>query len=169
MIGSLTKPRPVGLLIVFVLVATVGAAVFVCSSYGSYREQGAVAGWQPAKASIISKEVKNANPFGRGRVDFLAVVSYRYTVDGRQYDGNVFNVAERWATFSANDDAKRFIAELPASGEIEVYVDPTDPARAVMSKKPLQNYVLRMVLGLLGFLIGGSICLAYIRRPDEYD
>lgn len=76
----------------------------------------------------IDEQHKNDDPF-------VILVNYRYAVGGREYASDDFALKEK--RFDDYTDAQHLLQRYPAGGEATCYVNPDDPAQAVLQRDSL--------------------------------
>lgn len=88
-------------------------------------------GWEQVPGTIVSSEVEDAWDTTGDR--YAGRVIYTYEVDGVTYEGNQLDL--RGQTYMGNrEDAERLLTPYPAGASVMPYVDPADPARAVLNR-----------------------------------
>lgn len=88
--------------------------------------------WEPTAGEVVRSEVVNAGDTTGDR--FLPRVTYSYTVDGQTYTGTQIDL--RGDVFYGNEDAAALQLRGYTPGTaVTVYVNPADPARAVLTRE----------------------------------
>jgi hypothetical protein len=122
-------------------------------------QQASAAAWPTTKAEVVvsNMEVETTVSAKRGVQDFyLANVAYEYTVAGKSYTGT-----ELWFDSEpkgSREDMQALLADYPLGKQIEVYVDPHNPQRAVVL--PDKNAGIAKIaigLGAVSLLIGAYV------------
>ena len=102
--------------------------------------------WPQAKATILSSHLDQKT--GSEGTLYSPVVRYRYTVDGRSYQSDRLSVYPRWSS-SNRAPHQEFVARFPRDREVDIWVNPRDPADAVLTIDGPSGNALRLVLILL--------------------
>lgn len=122
-------------------------------------------GWEQVSGTIISSEVEDAWDTTGER--YIGRVLYTYEIGGTTYEGTEIDL--RGEVFVRNpDDAARRLSPYPAGASLMVYVDPSDPTRAVLNRS-LPNAIWAFV-GLGGVLVLLSLGLAaqrLVKRRED--
>lgn len=147
------------------LIGVVGVLVALWGRSFIARDR-AIGRWPKAPGTITSSRyesetgtTRDAEGYDVTSTTFTPVVAYRYTVQGREYDGSkVARVAER------TGDAKRVkacIDRYPPGARVEVLYDPADPATAYLETRTSGGAVFLMAFGgffaLMGFGMFGLV------------
>ncbi len=84
------------------------------------------------------------SPGYRSQAPHLSL-EYEYVYDGTTYHGTNFGVGQAQVCESA--DSERFAEEFPAGSELSCYVDPDNPADAVMNPDVVENptWILKII------------------------
>jgi hypothetical protein len=110
--------------------------------------------WQRVKATITRKSVVKRKLASASRAGFTPSLDYSYTVNGINYIGHRIFLAEilNGERGFLKQAAEKYIEKLKP--EIEIYVDPADPTKAVMNCDGIAMYVIALVMGTMSLLIG---------------
>lgn len=109
--------------------------------------------FRPVPGEIISRGVSSTNQRSTSTrrtsrpSQFLHLV-YRYEVDGQAYQGDRIQAGTFGMT--SGDSLRRFGDRFPEGQQVQVYVDPADPANAVLV--PGLSSVAKLLYALSGFL-----------------
>ncbi|MCU0706020.1 MAG: DUF3592 domain-containing protein [Fimbriiglobus sp.] len=115
-----------------------------------------------APGTILSSEVKTRRDSDGDNSHRLAV-TYRYTVDGREFIGDRY----RYGMMGTNDKTwQRVKAQLPPGTAVTVYHDPANPAEATLTRGP-QGSDLFIGNFLVPFNLVGVGLLAYLIRRNR--
>jgi hypothetical protein len=88
-------------------------------------------GWEQVSGTIIFSEVQEEWDTTGDR--FVGRVIYTYEVDGVAYEGDQLDL--RGTTYVGNrQDAVELLIPYPVGATVTPYVDPSDPARAVLDR-----------------------------------
>lgn len=146
--------------------ALLGVVGVLVARWGrSYAERDrAIGRWPKAPGTIASSScesetgtTRDAEGYDVTLTTYVPVVAYRYTVEGREYQGSkVARVVER----SGNaQPVKDCVARYPPGARVEVFYDPADPATAYLETRRSGGAVFLMVFGgfvaMMGFGVLG--------------
>lgn len=151
------------LLLMMVLVL-VGAIVGIWYGPSLVIKTAAASDWDQVGAKIESVEVVRESS-GSGtshEVDYQLHLRYRYEVAGQEYVGTRYQIA-RDLEASTESAAEELAAELRASPEIQIFVDPNDPSAAIMDQGGALYAWMTTMFGWLMFVWGCSIYLTRVR------
>ena len=109
--------------------------------------------WREVTGTILKSEVRF------DWEDYLPVVEYQYEVDGVSYRGNTIVIGPL-IQFNWKGPATRVIERFPVGASVTVYVDPTNPRRAVLQPSVDRN----LPLFLITFGIFALIVVAILLR-----
>jgi hypothetical protein len=123
-------------------------------------------GWEQVPGTVISSEVRDEWDTTGDR--YAGHVVYTYEVNGVTYEGNQLDL--RGPLYVGNrEDAERLLTPYPVGASVMPYVDPANPARAVLDRSlPSAIWVfagLGSVLVLLS--LGGGVRLLTNRRESS--
>ena len=116
-------------------VALIGAAIF---SYVGEVENVSLAresnSWPSVTGSVTASELFRSGPVRTGsvtvgRADIWAKVSYRYTVQDRDYESDRITFTN---LSSGSRRSQRAVDRYPVGQEVEVFYKPADPSKAVL-------------------------------------
>jgi hypothetical protein len=112
-------------------------------------------GWTPTACEVISSAVDHSGDTAR------ANIVYRYTIGGRQYTSNRYHFLP-----GANNDSNvaNVVAKHGAGTKFECYVDPADPASAVINRTPTWWYYMGIPFFVMFAGIPGVIAFVAVRR-----
>lgn len=106
--------------------------------------------WKEASATILSSSVQE----DKGKEDpFFVAVTYRYTWEGKSYTSDKY--APSRSSYGDYNKALERAEMLPADTTITCYVNPKDPAEAVLRRDPLW-FVPLALLPLIFAAVGGA-------------
>lgn len=95
----------------------------------------------------------------RGRVYYYPEILYRYTVKGKEYQGNSFPYVLK----TSSADAESTVKEFPPGTGVEVFYDPLKPEVSNLRRDAVQVQIvlflvggLLIVVGVVNFLDGSS-------------
>lgn len=135
----------------FVVVGS--AAGFFMSARPLYHVYVA-SGWTPTACEVVSSQVVRGDDTARPEI------VYRYTIDGRQYTANRYN----FVPGSTNDrTVPDVVAKHSPGTKFECYVDPADPANAVINRTPTLWYFMGLGFFIMFALIPGAIGVFTLR------
>ena len=105
--------------------------------------------WPQVRARILSSHVKETSG-ETGRL-YGAVVRYEYTIDGRRFESKRLSV---YPSYSSNNRGphQEFVARFPQDREVDVWVNPRDPADALLTLEGPGGNWIQLVLILLSII-----------------
>lgn len=106
--------------------------------------------WTATSCVIVSSGVEESHDSDNGST-YRVVTRYRYRVDGREYVGNRYNWSIGYS--SGYESKQRIVASLRAGTHATCYVDPANPADAVLSRDV--GWEMAFVLLPLVFIVAG--------------
>lgn len=112
----------------------------------------------PVPGRVVEKWVGPASTTSAGVADgtrFEAHVRYAYTVAGTEYVGERIALTKE---ASSRASAERALERY--DGDVTVYVDPSDPNAAVLTRSGLGLAVFTGVFGLVAVAIGLAVALS---------
>ena len=118
-------------------------------------ERAGTADWQSARATVTEHRVVSAVralPVPVDRVE----IRYRYTVDGRQFEGSQYGVHR---ALESRERSLAFSAMVQAQPQIAIWVHPTDPGHAMVRRDLNWRLVAYTVPALAMALVGGMLVL----------
>lgn len=97
------------------------------------RQADASTRWPSTKGVILSSKVKappapSSTGSGRNRAVHVPRISYRYSVNGREYVDNRPTIGK----VNGKGDSEKLVARFPKGAKVTVYYNPEDPSRAVL-------------------------------------
>ena len=128
--------------------------------------------WDKGTATITSSEIektesrsKDAQGFTRTSTSFSVRVTYAFTVEGSNYEGNTVG----FGTMSHNErsDAQEELKSYPKGKTIEVYYDPENPSDSVLKKGvfwPMYIMISIMIIILIGSIWASFALPKYLKR-----
>ena len=140
------------------------AGIIVGGWYGPslLMETAAVQSWQPTPATLIDARPSRESMGGRSMRShhYLIHVRYRYEVNGQKHTGTRYQVSQTMIEPGKTDALLR-IDELMANPKIQVYVNPDNPAQAVMDRGGSGHAWL---VTLFGLAMAASGAIVYFTR-----
>jgi hypothetical protein len=116
--------------------------------------------WNPVPCTIVQSLVTN-NFKASNDTPYRALVRYRYTVAG--HERMSAGVELNNSSFSTYDAAQDVVNRYPKGKTTTCFVDPHDPARAVLTHASLWPYALFVLLPLLFIGVGLATIFGSIR------
>ncbi len=111
-----------------------------------WRQGKATGNWPTVQGTVTHSDIRHQGGEGgdTGSGTYIADVRYTYTVDGVTHEGNAIGLGEFGVggTGHARERAGRY----PVGAAVTVYVNPADPAHAVL--EPGWGWILAIPLGL---------------------
>jgi hypothetical protein len=112
--------------------------------------------WPTARGRVVEGTIRQSYiymPKGGRAVLYHAILVYEYSVAGRAYRSDSFNV-DGPLVFSSHPQADAHLKKWPLGSELVVYYDPARPERAALSRRARR-------LGTLWFLVGVIAVMAF--------
>lgn len=153
-----------------VLIVLVAAALILAICFGAIlwrigrlrRSVAAARSWPRTPGRIVAgaiREFRITLPRGGTVIRFGAILSYEYTVSGRGYRSDRFNV-DGPQYFSSHRRAEATLARFPAGTTVTVFHDPAQPDNAVLAHQApsigMLWFVLAMTFTIAAVLLGGT-------------
>ena len=133
------------------VVAAMGGLFFYLLLVGVRRAKE-TRGWAETSCVIRKSEVVEGRPTPNSPPAFRAVVEYEYTIGGERFLG--FKVKRVDGATSHVKRAEEVIEEYPLGAEISCWVDPEDPASAVLRHNTMAPLYTLWFPGL--FVVAGA-------------
>jgi hypothetical protein len=117
------------------------------------------AAWPTTQAEILESTVEEdraRSATGKANIAFVPFVSYRYVVDGKQYDGNRITVARAGYDFL---DASNIREQFKEGEKIPVHYNPANPGDSILKPSATVGMFSR-IPGIFVTLVG-LILLVY--------
>jgi hypothetical protein len=128
--------------------------------------------WDKGTATITSSEIektesrsKDAQGLTQTSTSYSVRVTYAYTVEGNNYEGNTVG----FGTMSHNErtDAQEELKSYPQGKSIDVYYDPENPSDSVLKKGvfwPMYIVIVVMVIMLIGSIWASFALTKYLKK-----
>ena len=128
--------------------------------------------WDKGTATITSSEIektesrsKDAQGFTQTSTSYSVRVTYAYTVEGNNYEGNTVG----FGTMSHNErtDAQEELKSYPQGKSIDVYYDPENPSDSVLKKGvfwPMYILIAIMLVILVGSIWASFALTKYLKK-----
>jgi hypothetical protein len=141
--------------------AVAGAALMAASA-GPYWERHQSMSWRAVDAEVVdSRVMQQAGEHGLAE---WAQVDYRYGVDGTSRTGRVV----RFGPVEVDGDtARAIVRRYPRGSVVKAWVDPRDPARAVLDRETVSSRAAWKVMFGLSLLLSGLWALAGLRKRED--
>lgn len=130
------KPARSGLGCAFLFAVVFAAAGFAAFWFATLRPLlrfGDSAGWVETPCEILASSLERHT--GSDSTTYRVAVRYRYTFDGRAYESDRYDFSSG-STNVGVDRMRAAVNALPPGRRAVCYVDPADPASAVLSRAP---------------------------------
>jgi hypothetical protein len=103
---------------------------FACIGTHKLLKARASLDWPAAPAEIVSAEIETSAHHTKNgsSTSYAPRITYRYTVDGRTYDGS----RAAFAYEASQAAAAEFVRRFPPGSHVDAYYDPRDPSEAVL-------------------------------------
>ena len=142
------------------------AGLFVGVLYGPSMVMDAVAvqSWEPTPAKLLDARASTEAKGGRGlrSSHFLIYLRYQYEFNGQAYEGTRYQISQPLTELS-HTDAQIKVDQLMADPDITVYVNPDEPAEAVMDQGGGNYAWLVTLFGLAMALSGAFVYFTRVR------
>jgi len=115
--------------------------------------------WRQVPCRIVTSSVVDES---RGDPAYAFTVQYTYECDGRQYQGSVYK--RGYSTSNTYSEAEEIARQFPVGREAVCYVDPDNPATAVLQRSSLLFGAMILVPGIFVLIGAGGIYFTW-RRP----
>lgn len=123
----------------------------------------ASAGWETVEGEVVVSRVVNAGDTTGDR--FLPAVEYTYAVDGESYTGRQIDL--RGDVFYGNEDAAALqLTDYPIGAAVTVYVNPSDPARSVLTREVIPAVWWFTGIGLVLLTLSVGLGIVYLGRRN---
>lgn len=131
------------------------------------RSEAARSSWLQVPARILYSGVEETRDTESGLTMFSAHFRYSYSVDGKSYEGTQYTMAKTWSSSNRGPHEKE-VAEFSKGSEVRAWVNPRDPAEAVLKVDPSAFPDVTVVLVLLILfglgLVGAAVATGLVRR-----
>ncbi|WP_083876531.1 DUF3592 domain-containing protein [Ideonella sp. B508-1] len=142
-------------LALFGITLAIGAIPLAIKSMRRIRLYRQAQDWPKVPATITESSVREDTD-GDG-TSYLPEFSYRYSVSGREYRSSVHT--EGLPFPSTEDAARQMVKKFAAGSTVQVAVNPTNPAVAVLDTGFPKPWYVLMVASIVAFVVGTSIAL----------
>ncbi|MCB0337893.1 MAG: DUF3592 domain-containing protein [Bdellovibrionales bacterium] len=88
---------------------------------------------------------------------FYPSISYRYTVEGIEYESERYQLGTTHEKFEERNDARTAAQKFVVGADIPVYYDPSNPSSAVLDNSFSWSCTVPLILGLVFLLTGWGI------------
>jgi hypothetical protein len=144
-----------GFLGVFVVFGLVFAGIGAAPLLELWRAQD----WTPTPCTILTSQVTEVD--GDDGSTWRVDVSFRYEVGGVEHVSDRYRVSR--VSSSGRSGKQRVVDSLPPGTETTCYVDPEDPANAILRRDLGEEWIF-VAAGLLFAAFGGGMALLVRRR-----
>lgn len=90
--------------------------------------------WQCNRNDTRAKQ-RGGGKSGVGVAGYNCQIKYKYSVEGKQYQGDRMSAYETTETFKMVEEAREFCYDLPKGRYIKVYYNPDEPSSAIIYQK----------------------------------
>lgn len=129
----------------------IGAPFLIKPTFKKISEARQSANWPQTEAEITRSEVKTGQ--NRGRPSWDPIVSYRYSVDGKNYTSS--DIAFRGYSTPIPSHAEEVVNKYPVGSKHPVYYSPEDHSKAVLEKGSNWLVNLSPLIPLVLLIAGG--------------
>lgn len=119
----------------------------------------AAAKWPTAEGTILRSEVNNDGSF---KAPYSVGMTYRYTVNARQYEGHRLTNSD-YTTSSYGEIAQQ-LAKYPVGATVTVYYSPDSPNDALLQPGEASGANILFGVGGVFAFIGGGLLLSSLRK-----
>ncbi len=138
-------------------------AFFVWYLWAFYQKAGRMDDWVETPCTIEKSEIDDSGLTQHYATKYSLVTEYRYAFRGESYLGNRYQRIQPFSSSRKKMESKR--DRFPVGSEAICWVNPDDPAQAVLKKDTKAAIYSIWFPGL--FVLGGvGIILAALRRSD---
>lgn len=158
-------PIPTPLAILGFYLALFGSLFLLGSEALEVRQARRSQAWPVTEGTVLRSEVVVERV--QADDDFHAEVTYRYRLNGREYQGDRigfgFELSDRL------DSAEAIVARYPAGSSILVYYDPADPSQSVLEPGATAGNKLLVMAGAgaAGFFSLSILNFRYLKRKNR--
>lgn len=145
--------------ILFVLGFIAVGVVFGYKAVSGRIRSKAAQNWPTVKGKVLTSEVMEdrfRNATGKASIAFVPEITYTYTVDGREYNGDTVIFGEITYDYIT---AARICEKFAVESEPNVYYDPAKPEESVLLPKATEG--LRSLIPGIFFLAVGVVILVF--------
>ncbi len=114
-------------------------------------------GWRPTQGTITAASSRRHSP-SRGSTYYYPVVTYAYEAGGRRHTHD--RIAFGIGPSSGHDTPERAAARYPVGSQVTVYVNPHNPADAVLERRETNWTVY--AAAVIVFLVAVTVPLAMV-------
>lgn len=143
-----------------IVFAAIGLAFFTLWYLPSLSRSLASSGWTETPCTVISSRVKSHK--GKDGTTYSVDIFYRYQVNGKEYKSNAYG--HFGGSSSGYKPKAKIVAQYPAGAKKVCYVNPKNPAVAVL--KPGAGWEVLLGLLPLAFLGVGIFLLLAARKTE---
>lgn len=111
-------------------------------------------GWPVVPGQVVERTVGPSTTTGASRPGryFEPRVTYRYTVEGKTYEGHRISLTTK---AYGEETARRVANELPDA--VQVHYNPRDPSDAVLQPSAVGTSIFLLIGGVIGLLVGAGL------------
>jgi len=155
---SLLPRIPAGLVIFSILLIITGAGLIYLNSC-VIAEGMAAKSWPRVTGIITGSQIV-------GERAFHPEITFRYAVDGHVYDYKTDLGTPGFGNKRSRlDTAERILRDYPVGIKVNVYYDPSDPARATLRVGPPWHAFIKLGLGIIVLITGSIGCTRNFLSP----
>lgn len=115
--------------------------------------------WAQVPATVLSSSVGTHR--GSDSTTYSIDITFSYRVENREYTSDRYNFAT--GSSSGYDRKNNIVRAYPPGHTFQAFVNPNNPAEAVINPKFEWIYLALLCFGLLFFVVGAGIVIAGIR------
>lgn len=151
--------------IFFLFIGLIG----IVGSYAYWDETGShmleTAGWQRVSCEIVQSEVGSTQISWK---PYAFDVRYRYTWDGKEYEGSRYRRVDlrTGMTFEDRAEVEALIRRFPEGSRTACFVNPDNPSRSVLDRRPILHAYAAVIPGAILLFSAIGLILTARWLPD---
>lgn len=117
--------------------------------------------WPATEGWITASRVERVKQRGEGKETYTADITYEYSVDGRNFEGDRVWFGD---DYSASDASafRAAVGRYPVGSAVKVHYDPAEPAESVLEPGPTWSGSILYFIGLGLMTLGGLVALSAV-------
>jgi hypothetical protein len=123
-----------------------------------------MARWPSVRGRVTAGAVVAGTTFDDGSPAYYPVITYRYVVAGREYEGKRRTLINVGVGGLLRGAAQQVVARYPVGSEVTVFYDPANPGEAVLERtNPVSGPILLFALGA-ALVVAGPLWGWWVRK-----
>ncbi len=122
----------------------------------------------PSTEGVVEKAILQ-QVYSKDGSSYRPRILYRYTVDGKEHQGDKFDMSDTPRTFSQARDAQSIMHEFAKGKKVPVFYDPKDPSFAVLRRFSPSGSYQSIGLGVFALICGIFIFIFFGRSPKHLE